>query len=500
MKPADKLSKIYKGLFLLILFAGLVLRFDQYLINRSLWHDEAHLALNFVDLGFKDLAKPLENFQSAPIFFLWGVELFTHIFGLGEMSLRLLPFIFSIAVMPMFYYIVYELTKQRLTALIAFLIYALNISFVYYASELKPYTIDVSAYIVLSYLVLSSNRFVDRNRNILLILSGCALAFFSNSTQLVVVCIGTYYLQNLKIIKDETRLLAMPLKNLVVLGFWLLAIGVNYFIFVHDHPYASGMKEIWAWTFCPTPFFGPEFNNYMTTYFPNVFLQDLFLVDSTYFMGYIILALFIAGIIIAIVKKNYNILIFGLLPVTLSYVLSLFSLYPFYGRFILYAFPGIIMLMSIGISAFVLAINNSIYKYGAGLLAAIFLFALLKNSVVAVPKWEIKIKPALMYIDKNFPHTNVFVTTPYSMCEYYKKIGVIHCGDITRLTWHLDAYALLNDTTIQKQKVPYVILHSVTGGDNAEVFIPELKAKGLVISEYKANNFGVTEIRPDTSR
>ena len=227
-----------------------------------MWHDEAHLALNFVDLGFKDLAKPLENFQSAPIFFLWGVELFSHIFGLGEMSLRLLPFIFSIAVMPLFYHIVYELTKQRITSLIAFLIYALNISFVYYASELKPYTIDVSAYIILSYLVLSSNKFVAKHRDLLLVVSGSLLVFFSNSTQLVVACIGVYYLKNIKVIKEDVKLMTLPLRNVVVLGSWLLMIGINYFLFVKDHPYASGMKEIWAWTFCPTPFFGPEFNQY----------------------------------------------------------------------------------------------------------------------------------------------------------------------------------------------------------------------------------------------
>lgn len=500
MKPTDRLNKLYSLLFLVILVAGLVLRFYQYLINRSLWHDEAHLALNFVDLGFKDLTKPLENFQSAPIFFLWGVELFSHIFGLGEMSLRLLPFIFSIAVMPLFYHIVYELTKQRITSLIAFLIYALNISFVYYASELKPYTIDVSAYIILSYLVLSSNKFVVKHRDLLLVVSGSLLVFFSNSTQLVVACIGVYYLKNIKVIKEDVKLMTLPLRNVVVLGSWLLMIGINYFLFVKDHPYASGMKEIWAWTFCPTPFFGPEFNQYMTTYLPTLFMNDLFFADSSFFLGYIILAVCTVGLVTAIVQKNKNVLIFGLMPLALSYVLSLLSQYPFYGRFILYAFPGIIILLSIGLNTIVTIVRNKFYNYAAGAFTVLFLFLLLKNSVMSVPKWDIKIKPALTYIDKHFSNSHVFVTTPYSMCEYYKKIGFMHCGEITRLTWHLDAYALLNDTVVQKQKEPYIILHSVTGGDNAEVFITELRTKGLIISEYKANNFGVTKIRPDTSR
>lgn len=478
----------------------MVLRFYQYFINRSLWHDEAHLALNFVDLGFKDLAKPLENFQSAPIFFLWGVELITQVFGLGEMSLRLLPFILSVAVVPLFYYIVLELTKQHITALIAFLIYALNISFVYYASELKPYTIDVSAYILLSYLVLSSHSFVEKNRQKLLVIAGCVLAFFSNTTQLVMLCIAVYYLKDIRIMKHDMKLLAIPLKTIALLAVWLFAVATNYFIFVHNHPYADGMKEIWAWTFCPTPFFGPEFNKYMTTYVPHLFLDDLFFVDNAYFFGYILLVVCVIGVITAIVRKHYNILIFGLLPLALSYVLSLLSQYPFYGRFILYAFPGVIILLSVGLYTLITLIKNAAYNYIAGAAVVLLLCVLLKNSVTALPKWDIKIKPALSYIDKHFPATNVFVTTPYSMCEYYKKIGFVHCGEIMRLTWHLDAYALLNDSVVKKQRRPFIILHSVTGGDNADIFIPELRAKGLILSEFKANNFGVTEIKPDTSR
>ena len=55
--------------WLIILF-GTLLRLTQYLSNRSLWLDEANLALNIVNRSFLQLLKPLDNNQGAPIGFL----------------------------------------------------------------------------------------------------------------------------------------------------------------------------------------------------------------------------------------------------------------------------------------------------------------------------------------------------------------------------------------------------------------------------------------------
>ncbi len=50
---------------------GVVVRLVQYLNNRSIWFDEANLALNIVNRSYFQLLSPLDNNQAAPPGFLW---------------------------------------------------------------------------------------------------------------------------------------------------------------------------------------------------------------------------------------------------------------------------------------------------------------------------------------------------------------------------------------------------------------------------------------------
>ncbi len=82
--------------WLLILLA-ILLRARQYFFNRSLWLDEALLAVNIVYRDFAGLLKPLENNQSAPLGFLYAEKLAITLFGNHDYILRLIPFLASLA-------------------------------------------------------------------------------------------------------------------------------------------------------------------------------------------------------------------------------------------------------------------------------------------------------------------------------------------------------------------------------------------------------------------
>ena len=60
----------------ILLVLGVVLRIRQYLAGRSLWVDEAMLALNIVNRGFAGMFMPLDYDQGAPIGFLLVEKIF----------------------------------------------------------------------------------------------------------------------------------------------------------------------------------------------------------------------------------------------------------------------------------------------------------------------------------------------------------------------------------------------------------------------------------------
>ena len=54
-----------------ILIYGIYIRFSEYIANRSVWFDEASLALNVINNSIRDLlTQPLDYNQVAPIGFL----------------------------------------------------------------------------------------------------------------------------------------------------------------------------------------------------------------------------------------------------------------------------------------------------------------------------------------------------------------------------------------------------------------------------------------------
>ncbi|MDY7021785.1 MAG: hypothetical protein SWJ54_10560, partial [Cyanobacteriota bacterium] len=79
-------------LSIVFVFFGILVRLVQYLHNRSLWFDEANLALNIVNRSYLQLLSPLDNNQAAPPGFLWIEKLSIQLFGNNEYALRLFPF------------------------------------------------------------------------------------------------------------------------------------------------------------------------------------------------------------------------------------------------------------------------------------------------------------------------------------------------------------------------------------------------------------------------
>jgi Dolichyl-phosphate-mannose-protein mannosyltransferase len=123
--------------------------------SRALWMDEASLALNIVQRSYPQLVKPLAYAQGAPVGFLWLEKFIGSVGGYSDRSLRLLPLIagcIGLYVVAKLAFRVNEAPVAPITAaMIAFSPFA-----IYFASEVKQYSVDLLCTAVLLLLFLRS--------------------------------------------------------------------------------------------------------------------------------------------------------------------------------------------------------------------------------------------------------------------------------------------------------------------------------------------------------
>jgi hypothetical protein len=121
--------------------AGVVLRAIEFARNRPLWLDEAMLALNIASRPLAQLARPLDYDQSAPLLYLWIERLAVSVGGVTERTLRLLPFVAAVVLLPLSWLVVRRLVNVTAAA-IATLLMALSVALVSFGAEAKQYGVD----------------------------------------------------------------------------------------------------------------------------------------------------------------------------------------------------------------------------------------------------------------------------------------------------------------------------------------------------------------------
>ncbi|MHC5023315.1 MAG: glycosyltransferase family 39 protein [Planctomycetota bacterium] len=154
-------------------------RVTRYALGFPIWGDEAFVAINLVSRGLLELAAPLEHYQIVPVGFLWVEWLVIRLLGDSELALRLVPFLAGIVSVPLFA----RLARRALApygALLAVAILAASYYPVRHATEVKPYSIDLLASLVLLSLAWPLlRRSADLPRWILFGLVAAALVWMS---------------------------------------------------------------------------------------------------------------------------------------------------------------------------------------------------------------------------------------------------------------------------------------------------------------------------------
>jgi len=126
----------------ILLAIGLVLRIGRYLHDRSLWLDEASLAVNLTSRSYSHLFGTLDFEQGAPVGFLLLEKFAISTLGDSERVFRLFPLLAGIASLFVFWRVAVRFL-DRSAAMLALAFFAVLEPFVYYSSETKQYSFDV---------------------------------------------------------------------------------------------------------------------------------------------------------------------------------------------------------------------------------------------------------------------------------------------------------------------------------------------------------------------
>lgn len=146
-----------------LVFIGVAWRIGRWALGMPLWRDEANLGLNLLRRSFADLTMPLDYFQVAPLLFLWVQKAVILVLGAGDRAVRLVPTLASVVTVLLFA----RLAGRRLAPLAAAIATGFLACSYYaarYGSELKPYSIDLLASVVILGLTLD---WLDRPRALL---------------------------------------------------------------------------------------------------------------------------------------------------------------------------------------------------------------------------------------------------------------------------------------------------------------------------------------------
>jgi hypothetical protein len=387
----------------ILLILGFGLRLRQYLTGRSLWADEAMLALNIVNRGFAELFQPLDFNQGAPIGFLLIEKFFNAILGRHELVLRFFPFLAGIAAFGLFYLLVRQVTFG-VGKLVALALFAVNPQLIYYTSESKQYIVDVMVLLALLVLALPLFQEAPRRRDYLRLgVAGMLALWFSHPALFALAGIGIALFIHLVRRRDLTA----NLRWLTTLGiFWLTNFASLYFVSLRNLSNNTFLTEYWANEFFPIPMSWDWFTTYVS--------DTMALQFGIQFLPWLVVILILAGWFSLYYSFRPMTQIIALITI-FAFVASALQLYPVKGRLALFLIPlGMIVLgKAVELAQKVFAINKVMGAVTTIALSGYLLFGPFITSVQAfvTPKYFEHIRPYMDYLSASWKEDDeIFVS------------------------------------------------------------------------------------------
>lgn len=398
---------------------GVYIRFREYLLNRSLWLDEATLALNIIDKSFSQLmTMPLEN-ASAPLGFVLLSKMVTMAGGDSEYALRFIPLCAGLVSLILFIQFLRQYGDRRAVPL-ALILFSLSYALLRYSTEFKPYSSDVLiALLILCGGISTLSGEFDFRCALRWGVGGGISLWFSFPSVFVLGAAGMALFGRFASARSWKEL-----RNLgVALALWFFSFYIFYSFFLRHIANNPSLENYWVKNFMPFP---------LDTFDDLLWVGESFaamLAYSVYpggiqpaFLG---LIAFVAGSY-AVFKKNGTFLLMLLMPLVLALAASAMHRYPFSDRFLLFYVPVICFLVSEGLM-FLIKKASFIPRIWGYMSVAVIMFLPLMMVPVYLSSRVVyaeEIRPVLRHVQNNSKKEDVLYVYYGAgpAFNYYRKV------------------------------------------------------------------------------
>jgi hypothetical protein len=313
--------KINNVLIKLLLLSGALLAFIQFFSGRSIWRDEAVLALNIINRSSVELLRPLDKLQVAPILYLQIQKLFSEVMPYSDLAFRIFPMLCFLLVLFFFYRILKLIFENKYSLVFALSLFVFNTMVLRYSSEVKQYMCDLLVYCVIAFILIQNHRSGKLN-TLLLAITGIFSISLSNVAPVILLTAGLFFLQTPFARRKQTFL-----KFSAVATIWVLGFAIYYFLFIYDNPNIARVAIVFSdvYGFSTQSSFQTRIYNYFPTLLKTYFAV-LLPFGKNGFYG--LIGLFVYGFITMIMQKRFGLLLLSFAPVLIHFTLWLLQFYP----------------------------------------------------------------------------------------------------------------------------------------------------------------------------
>jgi len=418
---SQKLSQLYNSdkLPWIIIGIGIILRLIRYLYNPSLWFDESDTAVDIINRPFSNLIEPSPDWSSKyPYGFLLLIKSAIHLFGTSEYALRLVPLLFGILSVFLFYRVAKKYIEPA-AVLVAIGLFAFADPLIFQSANLKPYSGDL-AFGLIVYIWVDHIRLKKMNTPDMVLggMMGAVMVWFSYPALFVFSGVGVCLAVSGFRARDWSRIGRLA----VIYLMWAMSFTASYFIYIRNlvSNFGRSMDDLLAMeqAFVPFP---PASLNDIKWIMDNFF--EMFINPAGLIFSGIAAFAFLVGCI-SIFNDNKEKFYLLISPILFTVLASILHQYPFKNRLIVFLVPFVLIFIGEGVEYVRKRLSAGSAIAGMVLVVVLFAYPVSWAAYHAKsPTNHEEIRPPIRYVKDNWQSGDIIYVHYYAQYafEYYTK-------------------------------------------------------------------------------